>query len=391
MIPRENLYDQLDNCLLNARFERWKFCYKRGKVRDMYLLEDKRILITTDRQSAFDHVLGTIPLKGQVLNRIAKHWFDRTSDIAPNQVIEVPDDNVTIAEELAMIPVEVVVRAYLTGSTETSVWTHYDKGIRDFCGLRLPDGMVKNQPFKAPIITPTTKSDDHDESLSPEQIVERGLVEGRHLEGNRAYRPRPLRPRIRTRRRAGADSRRYQIRAGDQFKGRDRGGRRNPHSGFRRATGSRNLTPTVTTGARSPRVSTRNSCGCGSGTRVSPTTTSRNWTTTSGCRSPGATSICSSASQAKPSQPEPAPRRSGTASKRRSPRISRTSVFRPAPLIKSLISAALVLRLETRQVPLDMGLIVLAWLRRPVIEIVLNRASENAIRLRRKLDEVYPF
>ena len=177
MIPREKLYDQLDNCLLDARFERWESFYKQGKVRDMYLLEDKRILITTDRQSAFDHVLGTIPLKGQVLNRIAKHWFDRTSDIAPNQVIEVPDDNVTIAEELAMIPVEVVVRAYLTGSTDTSVWTHYKKGIRDFCGLRLPDGMVKNQPFESPIITPTTKSEDHDESISPEQIVERGLVE----------------------------------------------------------------------------------------------------------------------------------------------------------------------------------------------------------------------
>ena len=177
MIPREKLYDLLDNCLLEARFERWESCYKQGKVRDMYLLEDKRILITTDRQSAFDRVLGTIPLKGQVLNRIAKHWFDRTGDIAPNQVIDVPDDNVTVAEELAMIPVEVVVRAYLTGSTETSVWTHYNRGVRDFCGLRLPDGMVKNQPFEGPIITPTTKSEDHDESISPEQIVKRGLVE----------------------------------------------------------------------------------------------------------------------------------------------------------------------------------------------------------------------
>ena len=177
MIPREKLYDQLGNCLLDARFERWESCYKKGKVRDMYLLENKRILITTDRQSAFDRVLGTIPLKGQVLNRIAKHWFDRTSDIAPNQVIDLPHDNVTVAEELGMIPVEVVVRAYLTGSTETSVWTHYNRGVRNFCGLRLPDGMVKNQPFEAPIITPTTKSEDHDESISPEQIVQRGLVE----------------------------------------------------------------------------------------------------------------------------------------------------------------------------------------------------------------------
>lgn len=178
MIPREKLFEQLDNCLSDACYERWKPFYKQGKVRDMYLLSDKRVLITTDRQSAFDHVLGTIPLKGQVLNRIAQYWFQRTSDIAPNQVIEVPDENVTIAEELAMFPVEIVVRAYLTGSTDTSVWTHYDRGVRDFCGLRLPNDMVKNQCFDSPIITPTTKSEDHDESISPEQIVERGLVDG---------------------------------------------------------------------------------------------------------------------------------------------------------------------------------------------------------------------
>ena len=176
-MSRAELLEHLPNCLLEARYERWSERYKRGKVRDMYLLADRRILITTDRQSAFDHVLGTIPLKGQVLNRIAQYWFERTSDIVANQVIEVPDGNVTIAEELRMFPVEIVVRGYLTGSTDTSVWTHYDRGVRDFCGLRLPDGMVKNQPFEAPIITPTTKADDHDESISPQQIVERGLVD----------------------------------------------------------------------------------------------------------------------------------------------------------------------------------------------------------------------
>ena len=177
MIPRDQLEAQLGNCLLEARYPEWTSQFRTGKVRDMYLLEDKRILITTDRQSAFDHVLGAIPLKGQVLNRIANFWFEQTADLVANQVIEVPDPNVTVARELDMLPVEVVVRAYLTGSSDTSAWTHYARGVREFCGVTLPEGMIKNQPFDAPIITPTTKSEDHDESISPQQIVGRGLVE----------------------------------------------------------------------------------------------------------------------------------------------------------------------------------------------------------------------
>jgi len=177
MIGREQIRAQLDNCLMEARFKRWQDHYHKGKVRDMYLLPGKRILITTDRQSAFDHVLGAIPLKGQVLNRIAHYWFEQTQDIVPNQVIAVPDPNVTVAQELDMLPVEIVVRRYLTGSTDTSVWTHYNNGVRNFCGVALPAGMVKNQPFEGPIITPTTKSDEHDAAISPQQIVERGLVE----------------------------------------------------------------------------------------------------------------------------------------------------------------------------------------------------------------------
>jgi phosphoribosylaminoimidazole-succinocarboxamide synthase len=177
MISREQLKAQLRDCLMEARYGRWEHCYRRGKVRDIYLLPDRRILITTDRQSAFDHVLGTIPFKGQVLNRIAQYWFEQTADIAPNQVIAVPDANVTVARELKMLPVEIVVRRYLTGSTDTSVWVNYQKGVRDFGSVRLPDGMVKNQPFDAPIITPTTKSEGHDEPISPPQIVARGLVD----------------------------------------------------------------------------------------------------------------------------------------------------------------------------------------------------------------------
>lgn len=179
MISQEQIRSQLNNCLLEAKFDRWTNQYQKGKVRDIYLLEDKRILITTDRQSAFDHVLGAIPLKGQVLNKTAKYWFDQTADIVPNQVLDVPDPNVTVARELDMLPVEIVVRRYLTGSTDTSVWTNYNNGVRKFCGVDLPDGMIKNQKFEEAIITPTTKAEDHDESISPQEIVERGLVDAK--------------------------------------------------------------------------------------------------------------------------------------------------------------------------------------------------------------------
>ena len=107
LTSREQLRSQLRDCLLDARFERWSSVYEKGKVRDMYRLPGKRVLITTDRQSAFDHVLGTIPLKGQVLNRIAQYWFEQTADIVPNHVIAVPHANVTIGEELDMFPVEI--------------------------------------------------------------------------------------------------------------------------------------------------------------------------------------------------------------------------------------------------------------------------------------------
>jgi len=182
MVTRQQVEAQLHNCLREARYPRWERQYRKGKVRDIYLLPGKRILITTDRQSAFDRVLGTIPFKGEVLNRLAHYWFDQTRDLVPNQVLEVPDPNVTVARELKMLPVEIVVRRYLTGSTSTSVWINYNKGVRNFCGVTLPEGMVKNQPFAAPIITPTIKSKDHDESISPQQIVERGLVDRRRWE-----------------------------------------------------------------------------------------------------------------------------------------------------------------------------------------------------------------
>jgi phosphoribosylaminoimidazole-succinocarboxamide synthase len=176
MVTEAQIRSQLNNCLLDAKFDRWADAYQKGKVRDMYLLDGKRILITTDRQSAFDHILGAIPLKGQVLNRIAEYWFEQTEDVMPNAILSVPDANVTVARELAMLPVEIVVRRYLTGSTDTSIWTNYARGVRNFCGIDLPEGMVKNQKLEGAIITPTTKAEHHDESISAAQIVEQGLV-----------------------------------------------------------------------------------------------------------------------------------------------------------------------------------------------------------------------
>ncbi|MBK9125623.1 MAG: phosphoribosylaminoimidazolesuccinocarboxamide synthase [Chloroflexi bacterium] len=146
----------------------------RGKVRDVYTHGDVRALITTDRISAFDRVLGLIPYKGQVLNQLSLWWFDQTRDIVPNHVVASPDPNVTIAREAQALPVEVVVRGYLTGVTSTSLWTLYQAGERQPYGLELPEGMQKNDPLPSPVITPTTKAADggHDRPLTRTDIVE---------------------------------------------------------------------------------------------------------------------------------------------------------------------------------------------------------------------------
>ena len=150
-----------------------------GKVRDNYLLDDKRIIIVTDRISAFDRVLCTLPFKGQVLNQTSAFWFEKTKDIIKNHVLEIPDPNVTVAEECKLIPVEMVIRGYLTGVTTTSAWYNYEKGVRDFCGNILPDDMKKDQKFDKPIITPSTKAEkgQHDESISADEIIKRNLVD----------------------------------------------------------------------------------------------------------------------------------------------------------------------------------------------------------------------
>jgi phosphoribosylaminoimidazole-succinocarboxamide synthase len=147
-----------------------------GKVRDIYISDDKIFLISTDRQSAFDRNLAIIPFKGQVLTQTSAFWFDKTRDIIPNHIIAVPDPNVIVGKNLNVFPVEVVIRGYLTGVTETSAWTAYRKGERNFCGNVLPQGLQKNQKFDKPIITPTTKSEAHDAQISPDEIVKRKLM-----------------------------------------------------------------------------------------------------------------------------------------------------------------------------------------------------------------------
>ena len=149
---------------------------KTGKVRDQYDLGDKVALITTDRQSAFDRILASVPFKGQVLNLTSAWWFDQTKDIIPNQVIYVPDPNVTLAKKCDVFPIEFVVRGYITGSTSTSLWTVYNNGNRTYCGNDLPEGLVKNQKLDDNMLTPTTKEEHHDRPIAPDEIVNEGWM-----------------------------------------------------------------------------------------------------------------------------------------------------------------------------------------------------------------------
>jgi len=177
-VDNETLRAQLVKTLDATHFEGLGVHYK-GKVRDNYSTPDgRRILIASDRISAFDVVLGTIPFKGQVLNQLAAVWFEETAGIAPNHVIATPDPNVTVAHECVPLKAEFIMRAYLTGVTSTSIWMHYQKGAREFCGHQLVDGMKKNQPLPRPILTPSTKAEhgEHDESVSGEELIRRGAV-----------------------------------------------------------------------------------------------------------------------------------------------------------------------------------------------------------------------
>ncbi|MCR4328371.1 MAG: phosphoribosylaminoimidazolesuccinocarboxamide synthase [Patescibacteria group bacterium] len=147
-----------------------------GKVRDIYDQGDTLIIITTDRYSAFDRNLALIPFKGQSLVAIASFWFEKTKGIIANHMIDTPDPNVIVVRKYEVVPIEVVVRGYITGVTSTSLWTKYQAGERDFGSFTLPEGLKKNQKLDAPVITPTIKSDVHDEAITPQQIIERGIV-----------------------------------------------------------------------------------------------------------------------------------------------------------------------------------------------------------------------
>jgi phosphoribosylaminoimidazole-succinocarboxamide synthase len=164
----------IGNILTSTDFS-WLGAKKSGKVRDIYEQDDKLVLITTDRHSSFDRIIAHIPHKGAVLNLASAFWFRNTGNIIGNHLLEIPDPNVIVAKKAQPFLVEVVVRGYLTGVTNTSIWTNYQKGKRDFGGITLKDGMRKNEPLPKAIITPTTKA-GHDENLTLDEVVPRGLA-----------------------------------------------------------------------------------------------------------------------------------------------------------------------------------------------------------------------
>jgi len=183
MVDDATLAQGLSLVLTGTNFEGLGERYE-GKVRDNYTRGGTRFIVVTDRISAFDRVLGTIPFKGQVLNALSNFWFEATRDIAKNHSVRMPDPNVLECIECEPLRMELVVRAYITGTTSTSIWTHYAAGKREFCGHALPDGLVRNQPLPAPILTPATKAPkgQHDVSVSRAQLIAQGDVTARDFD-----------------------------------------------------------------------------------------------------------------------------------------------------------------------------------------------------------------
>ena len=172
MIPDSILNDQLGQTLLETRLPlpgRYQ-----GKVRDTYDLGDRMLIVATDRLSAFDVNLTSLPFKGQILNQIASFWFDATRDVAPNHILSQPDPTAVLVKKCKALPVEVIVRGYITGS----LWRDYQKGTAGAYGIEFPAGLKKDQAFDAPILTPSTKAavGEHDEPISSADVVKRGLV-----------------------------------------------------------------------------------------------------------------------------------------------------------------------------------------------------------------------
>ncbi|HSX18583.1 MAG TPA: phosphoribosylaminoimidazolesuccinocarboxamide synthase [Candidatus Saccharimonadales bacterium] len=150
-----------------------------GKVRDWYIRNGLRILIATDRISAFDKVLGFIPFRGAVLTKLSEFWFEKTRDVIQNHMIGVIDPNVMLVSECQALPIEVIVRGYITGVTDTSLWRQYSEGKRTIYGIKFPEGLLKNQKLKKPVITPTTRetgAGGHDEPITAKEIIAQNLI-----------------------------------------------------------------------------------------------------------------------------------------------------------------------------------------------------------------------
>lgn len=180
-LPRQTLLNAIPHCLTATDLPLPNATKYTGKVRDTYDLTPgdpagELLLVTTDRQSGFDRLLGAIPFKGQVLNRTSLFWFEQTKHLVPNHVLSSPHANALVARKCKVLPIEFVVRGFLTGSTDTSIWTKYAAGEREFGGTTLPEGMRKNQPLPTNLITPTTKEAAHDRPITPEAIVAEGWL-----------------------------------------------------------------------------------------------------------------------------------------------------------------------------------------------------------------------
>ena len=171
----ETIKKHIDDVLVETNFTNLGE-KKVGKVRDIYIQEHEITLISTDRHSSFDRNIASIPFKGEVLNQISLFYFEKTKDIIQNHVLSTPDPNVIIVKKCKPLPIECVVRGYITGSTSTSLWTIYQSGQRDFGNFTLADGLKKNQKLAEPVFTPTTKSDEHDRPITPKEIVAEGLL-----------------------------------------------------------------------------------------------------------------------------------------------------------------------------------------------------------------------
>lgn len=178
MIDKKSIAKNIPNAVVSVNYPKLGK-KKSGKVRDWFVKNNLRILIATDRISAFDRVLGTVPFRGAVLNKLSEFWFEQTRDIVPNHMIGVTDPNVMLVSEVKALPIEVVVRGYITGVTDTSLWKKYADGERVIYGIRFPEGLKKNQKLKKPVITPTTRETGpggHDEPITKNEILKQKLI-----------------------------------------------------------------------------------------------------------------------------------------------------------------------------------------------------------------------